>query len=69
VHFHFFIGGLLWDDGARILHQGGTLRNPIHGVRITEIPFVAADVETTGLFAIDGHRVCEIALLRFLRGR
>lgn len=36
--------------------------------RITEIPFVAADVETTGLSAADGHRVCEVALLRFLRG-
>jgi DNA polymerase-3 subunit epsilon len=33
-----------------------------------EIPFVAADVETTGLSAAEGHRVCEIALLRFLRG-
>ncbi len=26
------------------------------------------DVETTGLSPADGHRVCEIALLRFLRG-
>jgi DNA polymerase-3 subunit epsilon len=68
VHFHFFIGGLLWDDGVRILHQGGTLRNPSNGGRITEIPYVAADVETTGLSAADGHRVCEFALLRFLRG-
>jgi len=33
-----------------------------------EVPFVAADVETTGLSPEDGHRVCEIALLRFLRG-
>jgi len=33
-----------------------------------EIPYVAADVETTGLSAPDGHRVCEIAFLRFLRG-
>lgn len=31
-------------------------------------PFVAVDVETTGLAPGDGHRVCEIALLRFLRG-
>ncbi len=30
--------------------------------------YVAADVETTGLSARDGHRICEIALLRFLRG-
>jgi len=36
--------------------------------RITEIPYIAADVETTGLSAADGHRVCEFALLRFLRG-
>jgi DNA polymerase-3 subunit epsilon len=35
---------------------------------IVEFPFVAADVETTGLSPADGHRVCEIALLRFLRG-
>ncbi len=33
-----------------------------------DLPFVAADVETTGLSAAAGHRVCEIALLRFLRG-
>ncbi len=33
-----------------------------------EFPFVAADVETTGLSPAEGHRVCEIALLRFLRG-
>ncbi|MEW6720238.1 MAG: 3'-5' exonuclease [Thermodesulfobacteriota bacterium] len=33
-----------------------------------EIPYVAADVETTGLSPAEGHRVCEIALLRFLRG-
>jgi hypothetical protein len=38
VHFHFFIGGLLWDDVANILHQGGTLRNPMNGGRIIEIP-------------------------------
>jgi DNA polymerase-3 subunit epsilon len=68
VHFHFFIGGLLWDDVVRILHQGGSLRNPTNGGRIAEIPYIAADVETTGLSAIDGHRVCEVALLRFLRG-
>lgn len=35
---------------------------------LAELPFVAADVETTGLDPSDGHRVCEIALLRFLRG-
>lgn len=36
--------------------------------RIAEIPYIAGDVETTGLSAVDGHRVCEVALLRFLRG-
>lgn len=29
---------------------------------------MAADVETTGLSAAAGHRVCEVAFLRFLRG-
>ncbi|MGB5195503.1 MAG: exonuclease domain-containing protein, partial [Candidatus Deferrimicrobium sp.] len=42
--------------------------NPVNGGRIIEIPYVAADVETTGLSAADGHPVCEFALLRFLRG-
>jgi DNA polymerase III subunit epsilon len=35
---------------------------------LAETPYVAIDVETTGLEPGDGHRVCEIALLRFLRG-
>lgn len=38
------------------------------GTPLAELPYVAADVETTGLSAWDGHRVCEIALLRFLHG-
>ena len=38
------------------------------GKSLVEIPYVAVDVETTGLSPSDGHRVCEIALLRFLRG-
>jgi DNA polymerase-3 subunit epsilon len=38
------------------------------GRQIVEFPFIAADVETTGLSPAEGHRVCEIALLRFLRG-
>lgn len=38
------------------------------GTPLAEISYVAADVETTGLSPLDGHRVCEIALLRFLRG-
>jgi len=42
------------------MEQGGT--------PFVERPYVAIDVETTGLAPADGHRVCEIALLRFLRG-
>ncbi len=38
------------------------------GRPLAEIPYVAADVETTGLEAGRGDRICEIALLRFLRG-
>ena len=38
------------------------------GKSLVEIRYVAVDVETTGLAPSDGHRVCEIALLRFLRG-
>jgi len=49
-------------------NRGGRLRNPTNSERITQIPYIAADVETTGLSAADGHRVCEVALLRFLRG-
>lgn len=35
---------------------------------LTEAPYIAIDVETTGLEPRGGHRVCEIALLKFLRG-
>ncbi len=38
------------------------------GRSLAELPYVAVDVETTGLVPSDGHRICEIALLRFLRG-
>ncbi len=38
------------------------------GQPLADIPYVATDVETTGLDAAGGHRICEIALLRFLRG-
>jgi DNA polymerase-3 subunit epsilon len=38
-------------------------------VRITvETPYIAADVETTGLDPRNGHRICEVALLRFFEG-
>jgi DNA polymerase III epsilon subunit family exonuclease len=40
----------------------------VDGTPLAELPYVAADVETTGLDPADGHRVCEIALLRFLHG-
>jgi DNA polymerase-3 subunit epsilon len=36
--------------------------------RILEGPYIAMDVETTGIDASEGHRICEIALLKFLRG-
>jgi DNA polymerase-3 subunit epsilon len=36
--------------------------------RLRELPYVAADVETTGLSAAAGDRICEIGLVRFLRG-
>ena len=35
---------------------------------LAETPYVAIDVETTGLDPAGGHRICEIALLRFHRG-
>ncbi len=36
--------------------------------RISDGPYIAVDVETTGIEPADGHRICEIALLKFLRG-
>ncbi|HEU5361331.1 MAG TPA: 3'-5' exonuclease [Candidatus Deferrimicrobiaceae bacterium] len=38
------------------------------GRSFAELPYVAIDVETTGLSPSEGHRICEIALLRFLHG-
>lgn len=37
-------------------------------ILLVDTPYVAIDVETTGLDPAGGHRVCEVALLRFLRG-
>lgn len=82
LHFHFFIGRLpgfripsplyhakngSTKNGppARIIYTAGMERD---GRPFCEIPFVAADVETTGLDPGGGHRICEIALLRFHRG-
>ena len=48
--------------------RGDGLRGPVGGAGIAEAPYIAGDVETTGLSPADGHRVCEIALLRFHRG-
>jgi DNA polymerase-3 subunit epsilon len=36
--------------------------------RVAEGPYIAVDVETTGIEPADGHRICEVALLKFLRG-
>jgi DNA polymerase-3 subunit epsilon len=37
-------------------------------LRIADGPYIAVDVETTGIEPAEGHRICEIALLKFLRG-
>jgi len=49
-------------------NRGGGMRGAAVRRVSAETPYVAGDVETTGLSAADGHRVCEIALLRFHRG-
>lgn len=36
--------------------------------RIPEGPYIAIDVETTGIDPAGGHRICEIAMLKFLCG-
>ena len=56
------------DRGGREAVVPGSAFHPGQGRPLAEIPYVAADVETTGLDAGYGHRICEIALLRFLRG-
>jgi DNA polymerase-3 subunit epsilon len=35
---------------------------------MTHLPYIAVDLETTGLSPARGHRICEIALLRFRKG-
>jgi DNA polymerase-3 subunit epsilon len=42
--------------------MGGEIR------RVADGPYIAVDVETTGIEPGDGHRICEVALLKFLRG-
>ncbi len=37
-------------------------------MQLRDLPYVAADVETTGLSPGNGDRICEIGLVRFLRG-
>ena len=56
------------DRGGRKAVVPGSGSSPGQGRPLAETPYVAADVETTGLDAGNGHRICEIALLRFLRG-
>jgi len=36
--------------------------------RAADGPYIAIDVETTGIEPADGHRICEVALIKFLRG-
>jgi DNA polymerase III subunit epsilon len=36
--------------------------------RLRDVPYVAADVETTGLSPDSGDRICEVGMVRFLRG-
>ena len=36
--------------------------------RLADGPYIAVDVETTGIDPEYGHRICEIAFLKFLRG-
>jgi DNA polymerase-3 subunit epsilon len=36
--------------------------------RVVDGPYIAIDVETTGIEPAEGHRICEVALLKFLRG-
>jgi DNA polymerase-3 subunit epsilon len=40
----------------------------VESMPFSEIPYIAIDVETTGFDSGWGHRICEIALLKFLRG-
>jgi len=37
-------------------------------LRVAGGPYIAIDVETTGIEPAGGHRICEVALLKFLRG-
>ncbi len=46
----------------------GYMRYVIRDLPIVEIPYVAIDTETTGLSPRDGHRLVEVAAIRFHRG-
>jgi DNA polymerase III epsilon subunit family exonuclease len=43
--------------------------DPSPGDYLVNVTFTVLDVETTGLSAASGHRICEIALLRFRGGK
>ena len=45
------------------------LQDPSPGDYLGNVTFTVLDVETTGLHAASGHRICEIALLRFRGGK
>lgn len=45
------------------------ISDPTPGDYLGNVTFTVLDVETTGLSAASGHRICEIALLRFRGGK
>ncbi|MCB0256728.1 MAG: WYL domain-containing protein [Anaerolineae bacterium] len=45
------------------------MSEPSPGAYLGNTTFTVVDVETTGLSAITGHRICEIAMLRYRGGR
>ncbi len=41
----------------------------LHGMPLTDLPLTFIDVETTGLLPAQGHRICEVALIRVQGGQ